>query len=136
MDMLTDKQSADLINQFKAELARRGLSHAERLQRFSGFLTCMCHFAAIDGYQMRDIFTEYEKHLSTQVTLIQPESPLSESTLELINRFKIYLANTQYQRDKCTMMDGYLMALQHQRLIDQWQAYAVIQQYEKELANV
>ena len=61
---------------------------------------------------------------------------MSEEIINLINRFKAYLAHDQYNRDKRTMMDGYLMALQHQRLIDPWQAYAVIQQYEKELANV
>ena len=43
---------------------------------------------------------------------------MSEETLALINRFKAYLAHDQYNRDKRTMMDGYLMALQHQRLID------------------
>lgn len=32
------------------------------------------------------------------------------------------------------MMDAYLMALQHQRLIDPWQVNAVIKAYEKELA--
>ena len=61
---------------------------------------------------------------------------MSDETIDLINRFKAYLAHDQYNRDKRTMMDGYLMAFQHQRLIDPWQAYAVIQQYEKELANV
>nr|WP_312538969.1 hypothetical protein [Moraxella sp. CTOTU47616] len=61
---------------------------------------------------------------------------MSEETLALINRFKAYLAHDQYNRDKRTMMDGYLMALQHQCLIDPWQAYAVIKAYEKELANV
>ena len=61
---------------------------------------------------------------------------MSDEIINLINRFKAYLAHDQYNRDKRTMMDGYLMALQHQCLIDPWQAYAVIQQYEKELANV
>ena len=35
---------------------------------------------------------------------------MSEETLALINRFKAYLAHDQYNRDKRTMMDGYLMA--------------------------
>ena len=61
---------------------------------------------------------------------------MSDEIINLINRFKAYLAHDQYNRDKRTMMDGYLMALQHQRLIDPWQAYAVIKAYEKELANV
>ena len=61
---------------------------------------------------------------------------MSEETLVLINRCKAYLAVDRYGQDKVQTMRGYLLALQHQRLIDQWQAYAVIQQYEKELANV
>ena len=60
---------------------------------------------------------------------------MSDEALVLINRFKAYLAHDQNQRDKRAMMDGYLMALQHQRLIDPWQAYAVIKAYEKELTN-
>ena len=131
MDMMTDTQATQLIDMFKAELARRGLSHAERLQRFSGFLTCMCHFAAIEGYQMRDIFTEYEKKLSCE-----PKTSKYDDAMVLVNRLKAYLAVDRYGQDKVQTMRGYLLALQHQRLIDQWQAYAVIQQYEKELANV
>ena len=61
---------------------------------------------------------------------------MSEETLALINRCKAYLAVDRYGQDKVQTMRGYLLALQHQRLIDHWQAYAVIQQYEKELANV
>lgn len=61
---------------------------------------------------------------------------MSEETLALINRCKAYLAVDRYGQDKVQIMRGYLLALQHQRLIDPWQAYAVIQQYEKELANV
>lgn len=128
MDMLTDKQSSDLINLFKAELARRGLSHAERLQRFSGFLTCMCHFAAIEGFQMRDIFTEYEKALSTQ-------KPSLDDVMEWVNRCKNYLAVDRYGQDKVTILRGYLLALQHQGLIDPWTSYDIITRYEKELAN-
>lgn len=61
---------------------------------------------------------------------------MSEEIINLINRFKAYLAHDQYNRDKHTMMDGYLMALQHQGLIDPWMAYDIITSYEKEFANV
>jgi hypothetical protein len=37
---------------------------------------------------------------------------MSDETIDLINRFKAYLAHDQNNRDKRTMMDGYLMALQ------------------------
>ena len=61
---------------------------------------------------------------------------MSDETLALINRCKAYLAVDRYGQDKVQTMRGYLLALQYQRLIDPWQAYTVIQQYEKELANV
>ena len=61
---------------------------------------------------------------------------MSDEIINLINRCKAYLAVDRYGQDKVQTMRGYLLALQHQRLIDPWQAYAVIQQYEKELANV
>ena len=31
---------------------------------------------------------------------------MSDETIDLINRFKAYLAHDQYNRDKRTMMDG------------------------------
>ena len=61
---------------------------------------------------------------------------MSDEIINLINRCKAYLAVDRYGQDKVQTMRGYLLAFQHQRLIDPWQAYAVIQQYEKELANV
>lgn len=61
---------------------------------------------------------------------------MSEEIINLINRCKAYLAVYRYGQDKVQTMRGYLLALQHQRLIDPWQAYAVIKAYEKELANV
>ena len=61
---------------------------------------------------------------------------MSEETLALINRCKAYLAVDRYGQDKVQTMRGYLLALQHQGLIDPWMAYDTITSYEKELANV
>ena len=61
---------------------------------------------------------------------------MSDETLALINRCKAYLAVDRYGQDKVQTMRGYLLALQHQDLIDPWQAYHIIQEYEQELANV
>ena len=131
MPKLTTQQAQSQVTLFIADMVRRGIASTEQLARLNGFLTCMCYNGDIDPYIMGDIYSDYEKHLGGDSN---PMVPLWVE--ELINNFKIYLANNRYQRDKRTMMDGYLMALQHQRLIDPWQAYAVIQQYEKELANV
>lgn len=131
MPKLTTQQAQSQVTLFVADMVCRGIARTEQLARLNGFLTCMCYNGDIDPYIMDDIYSDYEKHLGGDSN---PMVPLWVE--DLINNFKIYLANDQYQRDKRTMMDGYLMALQHQRLIDPWQAYAVIQQYEKELANV
>ena len=131
MPKLTTQQAQSQVTLFVADMVCRGIARTEQLAHLNGFLTCMCYNGDIDPYIMGDIYSDYEKHLGGDSN---PMVPLWVE--ELINNFKIYLANDQYQRDKRTMMDGYLMALQHQRLIDPWQAYAVIQQYEKELANV
>ena len=61
---------------------------------------------------------------------------MSEETLALINRCKAYLAVDRYGQDKMQTMRGYLLALQHQGLIEPWLAYAIITSYEEELANV
>ena len=61
---------------------------------------------------------------------------MSEETIDLINRLKAYLAVDRYGQDKVQTMRGYLLALQHQGLIDPWMAYDIITTYEKELANV
>ena len=131
MPKLTTQQAQSQVTLFVADMVRRGIASTEQLARLNGFLTCMCYNGDIDSYIMGDIYSDYEKHLCSDS---KPMVPLWVE--DLINRFKAYLAHDQYNRDKRTMMDGYLMALQHQRLIDPWQAYAVIQQYEKELANV
>lgn len=128
--MLNQSQIKLLITGYQSELAQRNLSTVEREQRFNGFLACMCHFGEIEPYQMSDFYTKYQKELSTQ------KQPITDSVKELINRFKTYLAHDQYQSDKRTMMYGYLMALQHQRLIDPWNAHEIIKEYEQELANV
>ena len=61
---------------------------------------------------------------------------MSDETIDLINRCKAYLAVDRYGQDKVQTMRGYLLALQHQGLIDPWMAYDIITSYEKELANV
>ena len=61
---------------------------------------------------------------------------MSDETIDLINRLKAYLAVDRYGQDKVQTMRGYLLALQHQGLICPWEAYNVIADYEKELANV
>ena len=131
MPKLTTQQAQSQVTLYVADMVCRGIASTEQLARLNGFLTCMCYNGDIDPYIMDDIYSDYEKHLGGDSNSMVPLW-----VEDLINNFKIYLANDQYQRDKRTMMDGYLMALQHQRLIDPWQAYAVIQQYEKELANV
>ena len=128
---MTDPQATHLYDMLKAVMQRRGLFHSERFQLFSGFLTCLCHFAAIEGYQMRDIFTEYEKKLSCE-----PKTSKYDDAMVLVNRLKAYLAVDRYGQDKVQTMRGYLLALQHQGLIDPWMAYDIITSYEKELANV
>ena len=60
---------------------------------------------------------------------------MSEETLALIDRCKTYLTNDRYGQDKVTILRGYLLSLQHQGLINPWQAYAIIHRYEKEIAN-
>lgn len=130
MPKLTTQQAQSQVTLYVADMVRRGIANTEQLARLNGFLTCMCHNGDIDSYMMDDIYSDYEKHLGSDSN---PMVPLWVE--ELINHFKIYLTNDQYQRDKRIMLDGYLMALQHQRLIDPWQAYHIIQSYEKELAN-
>jgi len=130
MTYITKDQALNQIDLYIADLGKCGLSKTEKLSRLNGFLTCMCHSGELDPYLMGDLYTDYENRLANDNN---PALPLGVQ--EFINRFKIYLAHDQYQRDKRTMMDGYLMALQHQRLIDPWQAYQISQEYEKELAN-
>lgn len=65
MNYITTLQANQLIEQYKAKLAERSdLNNAERSQRMHGFLHCMCQFGAIDGYQIDDIYTNYQKELS------------------------------------------------------------------------
>ena len=54
---------------------------------------------------------------------------MSEEILALINRCKAYLAVDRYGQDKVQTMRGYLLALQHQGLIDPWMAYDIITSY-------
>lgn len=119
--MMNTTQAIQLIEQYKVELAVRCVPAIKCIERFNGFLVALHQLDIITSKQMGSIYTAYHQQLFQ-----------AQSTEQLIADFKIYLSHDRYNRDKITMMEGFLRALQQQQQIDVWQSYQVLEQYKQE----